>query len=258
MDEGEGYAKIMVGMHMVEIVCPKHGKKLVFQVEFEGRVITGRCQDCMAEDPLGARPEEVKYWNEKAEENREQQNERIRQQIISNSDLPSENLNNTFQNFIMQNDDHQKIYAYLFELLDGHHKSVLLYGTTGVGKTHLAAATINEAARRGIGCKYTKESTILNEIKAAFSTNFVEAVIQKYSRYPLLVIDEIDKAPESEFNTGIMFDIYDNRVSNNRKTILVGNLTGKEFKAHYSEPIRSRISEGGSSFGMKGEDWRLK
>lgn len=258
MIKGEGFAKIMKELKMVEIVCPKHGRKLVHQVEFEGKVITARCQECQAEDPFGARPEQIKYWNEQAEEYRSEQNERIRQSILASSDLPSEYLAKTFQNFIMQDDNHQKIFEFLFGLLDGHHKSVLLYGTTGVGKTHLAAATINEAARRGIVCRYVKESTILNEIKGAFSTGGVEAVVQKFSRYPLLVIDEIDKAPESEYNADVLFGIYDNRVSNGRKTILIGNLTGKEFKAHYPEPIRSRLAEGGSSFGMKGEDWRLK
>jgi len=138
--------------------------------------------------------------------------------------------------------------------------NLLMKGGFGTGKTHLAAAILNELRARSIGCLFCTAQNLFNALYAA---NFDEkqSLIAQLGMTPLAVIDELDglhlgREHNGEFQRGTLFDILNKRYQRQIPTILITNvqddlspwLDGKTF---------SRLFEHMTVLKMTGADYRL-
>ena len=234
---------------MVEITCPKHGHKTVAQIFMpDGTRATGRCQDCQAEDPR----ENTATYNPQAA------TEEHTRRLTEQANIPAIYAEASFQSFRIVNENMMHVVTRCRELIDGTLLFLILTGTVGVGKTHLAVACVQDAISRGLSALYVKEADMLGEIKEALGEkgSSDRRVIRKFSGYDLLVVDEMSKRDHSTYDTAAMFDIIDNRFMAKRRTIFAGNLNGDELKAHFTEPMQSRIKQRGRIGQIIEADWR--
>ncbi len=103
-----------------------------------------------------------------------------------------------------------------------NHDNILFIGSSGVGKTHLATAIGMEASSKRVSTYFIHFNDLINKIKKACAENRQEKVIKHYSKYKLLIIDEIGYMPiQSEF-ASIFFQLIANRYEK-RSTIITTN-----------------------------------
>jgi DNA replication protein DnaC len=88
-------------------------------------------------------------------------------------------------------------------------ENYFIWGQAGVGKTHLAVATIRQVK----GAFLARVSDISREIRQDITAEREEQIIRKYSTTPLL-LDDLGSEKMTEFLQNIFFEIIDKRWSN--------------------------------------------
>jgi len=62
------------------------------------------------------------------------------------------------------------------------------------------------------------------------------------------VIDELNPKDWTDFNKNVIQKILTERYANDRRTVLIGNLESKDFKAMFDPHIISRLREGATIY----------
>ena len=73
--------------------------------------------------------------------------------------------------------------------------NIIFFGSSGVGKTHLATAIGIEAASQRISTYFINFAVLMEKFKQAATENRVEKIVKHYLKYTVLIIDEIGYLP---------------------------------------------------------------
>jgi DNA replication protein DnaC len=107
-------------------------------------------------------------------------------------------------------------------------RNVLICGQTGVGKTHLAQALANEAARQGFDVVCTDAHQMLLHVHAGRADGSVERRLQAYTKPPLLVVDDFGLKPLPPSGPADLYDIISGRYEQG-SIILTSNRAVEEW-----------------------------
>ena len=100
--------------------------------------------------------------------------------------------------------------------------NIILMGSPGTGKTHLATALGVEAASQRISTYFINFAELMEKFKQASKENRVEKIVKHYLKYSLLIIDEIGYLPVDRDSSYGFFQLIAARYEN-RSTILTTN-----------------------------------
>ena len=120
---------------------------------------------------------------------------------------------------------------------------IVLIGGTGCGKTHLAISALKEYGGHYKGFCPTQE--VLLNIRESFRPNSKESeadIIDQYTEYDVLVLDDLGAEKTSEYSITTLYLIIDRRLRDCMPTIITTNLTLTEIEEKLSARIASRLS----------------
>lgn len=159
-------------------------------------------------------------------------------------------------------------------LKDGAIKKLILLGSNGVGKTHLASALV-----KLMNGKIITAYEMFALYRSCFSGQNSEIeLLHKFSTYPLLVIDEFGRTKGSEAEENFLSAILDARHSDGLPTMILSNLIRKRDCIFYKEnkdacktrnckgclemwltsDLISRLREDTEVIVIEGEDYRRR
>lgn len=118
---------------------------------------------------------------------------------------------------------------------------LLLEGTYGCGKTHLAAAIANAAVQRGVPTLFITVPDLLDSLRFAYGnpeTTF-EARFEEIRNADLLVMDDFGTQNATAWAQEKLFQIINYRYINNLPTVITTNLILDEIESR----IRSRLQD---------------
>ena len=75
------------------------------------------------------------------------------------------------------------------------NENILFIGTSGVGKTHLATSIGMEASSKRYSTYFIHFNALMEKFKKASAEGRIESVVKHYSKYRVLIIDEIGYLP---------------------------------------------------------------
>lgn len=120
--------------------------------------------------------------------------------------------------------------------------SLLLYGMTGLGKTHLSLAIAGKAVESGFGVIYTSAQNLFNRLeREKFGRSDDKNTEQSILECDLLIIDDLGAEFSTPFTVSALYNIVNCRDLEGRATIISTNLTPEKLKETYSDRISSRI-----------------
>jgi DNA replication protein DnaC len=91
------------------------------------------------------------------------------------------------------------------------HKNVIFLGKSGTGKTHLATALGVEACRQGVRTRFVTACGLVNELIEARKEKDLQRILKRYSRYGLLILDELGYIPFSQEGAELLFQVLTER-----------------------------------------------
>ena len=139
----------------------------------------------------------------------------------------------------------------------GRHRSLLLLGPTGTGKTHQAYGALRYLAPAGIAWHWTATSSA-NMYAALRPRSGVdsETEFRKYAHARLLMLDDLGAAKSSEWTEEINFRLINHRYENQLPTIITSNVLPKELTERVGERVASRLVGMSDRVVIRGQDRR--
>jgi DNA replication protein DnaC len=102
-------------------------------------------------------------------------------------------------------------------------RNIIFLGKTGAGKTHLATALGVEACKEGVRTRFITCSGIVNELIESRDEKRLSRVVNRFSRYELLILDELGYVPFSKEGAELLFQVLAER-HERRAVIITTNL----------------------------------
>lgn len=103
------------------------------------------------------------------------------------------------------------------------NENIILLGNSGVGKSHLSVSIGIAAAKKRISTYFIKCHELINQLKKAYLENKLEDRIKHFSKYKLLIIDEIGYLPIGINEAKMFFQLIDKRYEK-KSTIITSNI----------------------------------
>ena len=99
-----------------------------------------------------------------------------------------------------------------------NNSNIILIGNSGVGKTHLATSIGIAAAKKRISTYFIKCQDLIEQLKKAYLENKLDSRIKHFSKYKLLIIDEIGYLHIGEQEAKMFFQLIDRRYEKKSNT----------------------------------------
>lgn len=141
-------------------------------------------------------------------------------------------------------------------------ENILFVGSSGVGKTHLATAIGIECARNRYSTYFVSFENLMNQLKRALLENRLEARMKFFSRYKVLIIDEIGYMPIDVDSANLFFQLIAKRYEKHC-TVITTNSPFSKWGEIFGSPtlanaVLDRLLHHSSVISIKGPSYRLR
>jgi len=152
------------------------------------------------------------------------------------------------------------------EMIEGAYikerRNIIFVGKTGTGKSHLATALGLEACRQGIRTRFVTGAGLVNELIEARNERAVSRIIQKMSRFGLLILDELGYVPFSREGSQLLFQLLAERYER-ASVIITTNLGFADWTQLFGDPtltaaLLDRLTHKAHIIMCDWESYRLK
>ena len=106
---------------------------------------------------------------------------------------------------------------------------LLLWGNVGTGKSFIAGCIANALLDKGVPVIMTNFARLLNKLTDMYSGDR-NAYIDSFTKYPLMIIDDLGVERNSEFTREQVFSVIDSRYRSQLPMIVTTNLSLEELK----------------------------
>ncbi|AEB76713.1 IstB domain protein ATP-binding protein [Clostridium botulinum BKT015925] len=141
-------------------------------------------------------------------------------------------------------------------------ENIVFLGPSGVGKTHLATSIGIAAAKRRYSTYFIKCHDLLQQLKRANLENRLDSRLKHFSKYKLLIIDELGYLPINKEDSKLFFQLIDMRYEK-KSTILTTNINFNAWDDIFYDPIIAnaildRVLHHAHVVPINGKSYRLK
>lgn len=141
-----------------------------------------------------------------------------------------------------------------------HHRNVLLTGPTGVGKSYIACALGNLAARAGYSVLYLRAPRLFETLGQARGDGSHLKTLTKLAKVQLLILDDLLLTPMSDLERKDLLEIVEDRYGS-AATVLTSQCPIKDWHQQIGDPtladaICDRLLHNCYKIEFKGESIR--
>jgi DNA replication protein DnaC len=141
----------------------------------------------------------------------ERYNNRI-QRYARESKLPAGKTLATFNFALTKSINHAQIEALSEDVgWIKQAENIIIFGPSGVGKTHLASAIGYAAIMNGIRVLFMSTTTLVQKLQIARKEYKLSNMLNKLGQYPLLILDDIGYVKKDDAETNVLFELIADR-----------------------------------------------
>jgi len=145
-------------------------------------------------------------------------------------------------------------------------QGLLLTGSGGIGKTHLAVSILDLLLQKGINCLFYEFGSLLKEIQNSYSPISQTSelrVLEPIFNAEVLVLDELGASKPTDWVRDTMMNIINTRYNDKKLTIFTTNYPDtprreneETLEDRIGARLRSRLHEMCQTVEIEGEDYR--
>ena len=240
----------------VECFCEKHGRYEARRLMFGKMEILQQCPQCELEEL-----EEQKALEAGAGKTRAAELDRLRWE---RQNIEPEFYGATLENYRAETESQKAALDAVTSLVEEKRGFVVLSGSFGVGKTHLACAAAKELG----GAVYTMFEIALR-VRCTYAPKAGETeldALKELNALPFLAIDEIGRSKGQEAEANWLSYIIDKRHSRFLPTMLLSNKRlarelpkekwRESLEAVLGDDVAQRIKADGAIIALEGKNFR--
>ena len=114
--------------------------------------------------------------------------------------------------------------------------NILLFGPSGVGKTHLAAAIGHGLTEQGVRVRFTATTALVQQLQHERGQLRLEAALDKLDKYAVLILDDFGYVKKSEQETQVLFELIAHRYERT-SLIITSNQPFAEWDRIFPDPM---------------------
>jgi DNA replication protein DnaC len=125
---------------------------------------------------------------------------------------------------------------------------IALVGGRGPGKTQMAVELMRDVTAQKKSAFYTTATEFFVRVKSSYRDDGQKAegeILKTLRKYRLLVIDEIGKRAETQWENNLLFELINGRYNDMTDTVVIDNNEPEKFAESVGPSIASRINETG-------------
>lgn len=150
--------------------------------------------------------------------------------------------------------------AQLDWLKQGHN--VLLFGASGLGKTHLAAAIGYALLEQAVRVKFMSSTSLVQMLQKAKEELALEFELKKLDKYELLILDDIGYVKKTNSESQVLFELIAHRYERN-SLLITSNQAFSEWDSIFTDNMMTvaaidRLIHHASIYQIEGESYRKK
>lgn len=143
-----------------------------------------------------------------------------------------------------------------------NNENLIICGTPGVGKTHLAVAIGTEAARQRNSVYCISFHDLIAQLRKAKYENRLETRIKWFCRHRLLIVDEVGYEKMNTDTANLFFNLIAKRYEK-ASTIITTNMPFSKWPEVFGDPVLTnalldRLLHHCSVLNINGPSYRLK
>jgi DNA replication protein DnaC len=154
----------------------------------------------------------------------------------------------------------------VLKLMQGEYirkkENIILVGSSGVGKTHIATALGYEACRQGLRVKFYTAAGLINELLAAQQEYRLNRLEKQWLVPHLIILDELGYVPFSKMGSELLFQFCAARYERG-SMIITTNLEFPKWTEvlgdeQMTAALLDRLTHNAHIFNINGDSYRFK
>jgi DNA replication protein DnaC len=190
--------------------------------------------------------------------------ERRIERRITDSKLPERKLFSDFDFAFQKGIEKSRIMELATLSFVERKQGLILAGSSGTGKSHIAKALLLIGCTKLYRCRYTTAAHMLKDLMASLADGTLEQRLKVYTRPDILLIDEVgfDRLEqESARNASLFFKVIDQRYCK-ASTLLTTNIDFKSLGDYLGDPVITtaivdRMVHHSIIIHIQGPSWRM-
>jgi DNA replication protein DnaC len=140
--------------------------------------------------------------------------------------------------------------------------NLLLFGASGIGKTHLASSIGYGLVEAGIRVKFSPASSLVQHLQKAKQGFRLEDALLKFDKYAALILDDIGYIRKTDQETSVLFELIAHRYERN-SLVITANQSFEDWDELFDDTVMTvaaidRLVHHAKILQCKGESYRRK
>src|SRR5699024_6943685 len=230
---------------------------------YKSEIIGGRDKGKTIKIKYGCKYEDLKLAREAVKKGEQAKFNKLRNTFLSQSLINDDLLEATIDDFIPESDSQKKALKYVKHYIERFptkkDKNIMLHGSYGIGKSHLAKSIADEIIKKDYTAIFIATPMLLRKVRATYDTDSKiseDELIDSLIDVDLLVLDDIGAERATDWAIERLFDLINARLG--KHTIYTTNYSPEDLMKIFGERDYSRLKHHTEQIEMEGTNFRLK
>ena len=140
--------------------------------------------------------------------------------------------------------------------------NLLIFGASGLGKTHIASSVGHSLIEAGIRVKFVSATHVVQELQVAKQKYGLAGALEKLDKFGVLILDDLGYVKKTDQETSVLFELIAHRYERG-SLIITSNQAFNDWDRLFDDSVMTvaaidRLVHHATIMALEGESYRRK